>query len=295
MTLDTTLDAGQPMPWLFELAADIADESVGALDDDPGAITRSLSTAVDLFSLPAVVVSFDTTVEADALGCTVTADNVEGIIKTADDAFDIDIGAVTDSKRVTARLDATERLTSTSEAAILGGVTGPAQLAEQLLSEESAATDTREEAILTAGDVCVELANAYLNAGAHGVAVLEPGGLDAPLYEEAVEPVVNTLDHYEADGVVVTDTLDMTDISTAESAGFDIITGFVEDREQAVNATKESDISLGVGVPRETFEKGPGAVATFCETVPTDAGISSQWTVPRGTPPEAIHELMGSL
>jgi hypothetical protein len=293
MTLVDTFDAGRPMPWLFELAADLADEPVDALDTDPGVIARSLSGAVDLFSLPAVTVSFDTTVEADAVGCSVTDAGVEGIVESVDDAFAVDIDTVVDSERVAVRLNATERLADTCEAAVLGGVTGPALLAKHLLAGDDVAAEVHEEAVFTAGEICVELANAYLDAGADGVAVLEPGGVDAPLYREATAPVVNTLDHYNAAGVVVADTLSPADVRTAGAVGFDAVTGAVADSASVLDAAADSDVRLGIGVPSETFREGPEAVATFREELPDSAGCSSQWTVPRDTSPEAVHELMG--
>jgi uroporphyrinogen-III decarboxylase len=294
MTVEEAIGAGHAAPWLFELAAELADEPLDGLDDDPGVIARSLSGAVDLFSLPAVSVSFNTTVEAEAVGCTTTEGAVEGVIGTVDDAFAIDIGAVVETNSVDVRVEAIERLADTCEAAVLGGVTGPALLSEQLLIHDDAATEIREEAVFTAGEICVELVNTYLDAGADGVAVLEPNGLDVPLYGEAAEPIINTLDHYEAEGTVVTDTAAPQDVRTAATVGFDAITGAVDD-ERVIQAAQDRDIAFGVGVPREAFKSGPDAVAAFRDELPADVGLSSQWTVPQGTPPEAIHELMDSL
>lgn len=298
MSLAAVIDDDRPLPWLFEFAAAVADEPVDRLDDDPGVIARSLSNAAALFSLPAVTVSIDTTVEAAAVGCSVAEDGVEGIVDSVDDAFAVDIDAATDSERVDARLDATRRLADTCEAAVLGGVTGPARLADRLLVGDSPSTELHEEAVFTAGEICVELADAYLEAGADGVAILEPEGLDAPLYREAIEPVCNTLDHYEADGVAITEALSPADVRTAGTVGFDLVTGAVAGDDSARDvgdAAAETGVRLGLGVPRETFLDGPEAVASFREAAPAAVGLSSQWTVPRETAPEAVHELMRSL
>ncbi len=293
MTVEEAIGAGRAAPWLFELAAKLADEPLDGLDDDPGVIARSLSGAVDLFSLPAVSVSFNTTVEAEAVGCTTAGESVTGVIETVDDAFTIDIDAVVGADGVDTRIEAIERLADTCEAAVLGGVTGPALLSEQLLIHDDASTELREEAVFTAGEICVELVNAYLDAGADGVVVLEPDGLDVPLYAEAAEPIINTLDHYEAEGTVVTDTAAPQDVRTADTVGFDAITGAVDD-ETVIQEAQDRDIAFGVGVPREAFKSGPDAVAAFRDELPSNVGLSSQWTVPRETPPEAIHELMNS-
>lgn len=295
MSVEEAFDTGRPVPWLSEVAAEFADEPVEGLDNDPGVIARSLESAVDLFALPAITVSFDTTVAAEAVGCSLTEEGINGTIETVDDAFEVDIGAATASDRVQTRLDATKRLEDTCDAEVLGGVTGPALLAEQLLKGDSISTETREEAVFTAGEICVELTNAYLNAGADGVAILEPNGLEAPLYQEAIEPVVNTLGHYQSEGVVITDTLTQQDVRTAGSTGFNAITGGVQDPVKIKKTAQENGIQFGLGVPRERFKNGPEAIIDFRKNAPSDVSLSSQWTIPSGVSPETIHELMGSL
>lgn len=300
MTLANALAAGRPIPWLFELAAELEGESTDDLYSDAGALSRSLAGAADLFDLSAVCVSFDTTLEAEAVGCSVEDRAVTGgVIETVDDAFDVDIGAVTVEGRVPTFVDAAERLTEMTDAAVLGGVTGPALLAEHLLADpEAADTELREEAMFTAGELAVELTNAYLDAGADGVAVLEPAGLDAPLYRDAAEPIANVLGHYEGSGVVVTEQVSADDIRTAEKVGFAAITGGVDDTfDSAADALAVADdagIDLGVGIPQDAFTDGPDAVADARDDVPVGAVLSSEWTVPSETAPEAVHELVGS-
>lgn len=294
MTLAEKLGSGYPNPWLYELAAELADEPVERLDNDPGVIARSLSSAANLFALPAVCVSFDLTVEADAVGCSVN-DGVNGVIETVDDAFAVNIDAVTKSKRAEVRIDAIKRLTNSCNAIVLGGVTGPAKLSEQLLATDSASRETHEEAVLTAGDIAVEFTNAYLNAGADGVAILEPVGLDVPMYREAAEPIVNALNHYEAEGIIIGDMLTPSDVGIAGKTGFDVITGGVRNQDRIIESASEHGIEIGIGVPKEIFEKGEMVVREFRENTSDDVGLSSQWTVPEGTTPEAVHELTDSL
>ncbi|MFB6097033.1 MAG: uroporphyrinogen decarboxylase family protein [Haloferacaceae archaeon] len=299
MTLADALAAGRPVPWLFELAAELEGESVDDLHSDAGAVARSLSGAAELFDLPAVCVSFDTTLEAEAVGCAVEDGAVTGgVIETVDDAFDVDVGGVTVEGRIPTVVDAVDRLVGTTDAAVLGGVTGPALLAEHLLADpDDADLELREEAMFTAGELAVELANDYLDAGADGVAVLEPTGLDAPLYRDAAEPVANVLDHFEGTGVVVTEQVSAEDVRTAAETGFDAITGGVdafETVEDALEVADDAGVELGVGVSRAAFADGPEAVAAAREDAPAGTVLSSEWTVPEGTAPEAVHELMDS-
>lgn len=294
------IDFERPVPWLFELAAELEDESVKDLYRDAGAVSRALSGAADLFDLPVVCTSFDTTLEAEAVGCEVpddygreTSQNSSGIVSTIDDAFSIDIGTVADSGRIPVMLDATERLDNACDALVLAGITGPAVLGEYLLADpEGASMEVREEVAFTAGELAAELADSYLEAGADGIGLLEPSGLEAPMYREATAPIVNTLDHYEADGAVITEHASESDIEVAGELGFDLITGAVDNPAEAAETAADADIRLGVGVPRETFASGDDDVAAFCDDLGDEVLLSSEWTVPSGTDPEAVHRLM---
>lgn len=301
MATEAVLDDERPIPWLFECAAAIEGEPVVDLYTDPGVIARSLSGAVDLFGLPAVSVSFDTTLEAEAAGCTVDASGeaprvTGGCIDSIDDAFEVPIDDIADRGRVPTFLDATERLqASVDDAVVCGGITGPNRLTDHLLADPAAAApDLEEEALFTAGDVGAELASAYLDAGADAIAVLEPDGVDREFYADPATAITNVLDHYEAPGVLVTGEVTPVEIERAADIGFDLVTGRVDDPADAIEAATGAGIALGIGVPRDRFASGPDAVESFADELPAGVRPSSEWTVPSDTAPEALHGLMGS-
>jgi len=311
--IDDCLDrGGPPLPWVFGLAARLEGEDRVAMLDDAGALSRSLSTAADLFGLPAVCTSLDPAVAAEAAGCAVelgtddTLSVTEGPVASIDDAFDLDVDGAVDRGRVPTALDATERLAATLDGtSVLGGLAGPDALAEALLADGAGAADVdddlRYEATLTAGDVGVALANAFLDRDAEGIAVLEPDGIaHADRYRDAVVPLCNVIDHYDAAAVLVQRTVDADDVALAAEVGFDAITGRVagddpDAAEAAVDAAGREGIALGVGVPRDALRDGPDAVAAFRDEQPSGALLSSEWEVPAGTEPEALHRLMDSL
>jgi uroporphyrinogen-III decarboxylase len=301
MATEAVLDDDRQIPWLFECAAAIEGEPVADLYTDPGVIARSLSGAADLFGLPAVSVSFDTTLEAEAAGCTVDASEgapsvIEGCVGSIDDAFDVPITEIDERGRVPTFLEAVERLqASVGDTVVCGGITGPNRLTDHLLVEpEDAAPDLEEEALFTAGDLGAELASAYLDAGADAIAVLEPEGIDREFYADPATAITNVLDHYEVPGVLVTGAITTAEIERAAEFGFDAVTGRVEDPDAAIEAAGQAGIALGVGIPRDRFEAGPDAVESFVDDLPAGAQLSSEWTVPTDTAPEALHGLMGS-
>lgn len=297
------LDRGDPpLPWLYGLAGRLDGVDRGTMLADAGALSRALSTAADLFGLPAVAPAFDPALAAEAAGCDVELVDgalrvTDGCVAGVDDALDLNVDGVTDRGRVPTALDATERLATTlDDTSVVGGLAGPAGLAGSLLVDEAAAdADLRFETTLTAGDVAVALANAFLGRGADGVAVLEPDGLsDVDRVRDAVVPLVNVVDHYEAAAVLVQRTVDADDVALAADLGFDAITGRVDDRG-AVDAAATVDTVLGVGVPADDLLDGPGAVESFVDDFPAGTLFSTEWEAPPGTDPEALHRLMGSL
>lgn len=302
MAPDGVLESSdRPFPWLFECAAAIEGESVTDLYTDSGTIARSLAGAADLFELPAVSVSFDTALEAEAAGCDVDMSGdaptvTDGCVATLDDAFEVPIAEISERGRVPAFVDAVERLQATvDDVDVFGGITGPNQLTDHLLDEpESASQDVEEEVLLTAGDVGAEIASAYLDAGADGIAVLEPDGIERAFYTDPATAITNVLDHYEVTGVLVTKAVTGAEIERAAAVGFDAVTGRVESPDDAIETAAENDVTLGVGIPGERFSDGPEAVSAFLTDVPSNAPISSEWTVPRDTAPETIHSVMDS-
>lgn len=297
-TLTDSLTTGEPpLPWIYELGAALAGEDAAALTTDAGVLSRSLADAADLFDLSAACVSFDVTLEAEALGCDISGDAVTGFVETPDDAFEVNVDAAVSGGRVPEILDATERLVDTLDCSVVGGLTEPGTLADALLADPGDAdAETREEAIFTAGDAGIALANAYLDRGVEGIAVLAPDGLSADeVALDALSPLVNVLDHYGAAGVVVARELSIDSIEAAADFGLDAVTGRVADPEEAVAVANDAGIVLGVGVPGETFTSGPASVEEYVASLPSGALVSSEWTVPPGTDPTAIHDLMGSL
>ena len=275
-----------PLPWLSGLAARFAGEDPDAMATDPGVLARSLGNAVDLFGLPAVAVSLDPTVAASAMAAT-------GSVGSPDDAVAVDVDAVTTGGTVPTLLEATERLAATTSASVLGAVPGPATLAAQLLADGVDDPATVEEAEFTAGEAATELADAFLSRGADGIALLEPAGLDTETpYAEAVTPVRNVTDHYEAVVVLLAARLETEAIERAGAARLDAVTGGVEDVEVALAAADEAGVVLGVGIPDDRFLDG--TAAEFADSLPAGTLTSSCLAVPAGTDPATLHALMGS-
>lgn len=288
----------RPVPWLWSAAARFAGEDPGALGDDAGAVARSLSLAAELFDLPAVCTSFDLGREAEALGCTVTADGVAGVVEGPEAAFDLDVTGIVDAGRVPVTLDATERLVSALDVDVVGGMTGPATLTTHLLAGPLEGTDdeTVAETVFAATDACVELVNAHLDRGADGVALLEPDGVSrVPQYAAVASSIANVVDHYEAGSVVVTERADTATIASVGALGVDVVTGGVEDPATAIAAAAEAGMTLGVGLPAETLRAGPDALDRFRRSLPDGSLVSTAWTVPRSVAPETLHRLMGTM
>lgn len=301
--IDDCLNRGAPpLPWVWGLAARINGQNPETMLADPGVLARSLGIAADLFDLPAVCTSFDTTLEAEAAGCPVQADGgrtgrVGGLVETVDDAIEFEITGVTERGRIPVVLDAADRLVATHPGtSVLGGLTGPGRLTRSLLVDGEADDSVVEETAFAASDVAISMANGYLDQGADGIAVLEPEGVaPADWYLDAITPLINVIEHYGATGVLVQRTVGIDDVALAADLGFHAITGRVDDPVAAIDAANEADIVLGVGVPSERFNGGPEAVDELLAELPGKALLSSEWEVPAETEAETVLRLMGSL
>lgn len=288
-----------PLPWLDAYAAHIAGEQPEALRTDAGAITRSVETCIDLFGLPAVAISLDPMLAAEAAGCSMRRNSdtptvASGCIASFDDALAVDPEDVVAHDRLATVLEATDRLATTaSGCSVLGGMTGPATLVDALLVDADPGPALREETWFVASDIQVALANAYLERGADGVVILEPAGTrTGPGYEDAIVPLINVVDHFDAATVLVVDSVTESDLERSSAFGIDAVTGHAEDVDRLARVATDHDVTLGVAVPNDHLVNE--TIGTYLSSVPDDVLVTTERDVPAAVPPESLHALMNA-
>ena len=285
-----------PLIWTYELAAKLSSFNTIEMEYSENNLYESLYNAADLFNLPVICTSFDTTLEATAMGYSPSQE--DGPIKTIEDALDINIDSILTSGRIPQILSVISRLKNSLNCPIIAGICSPEIISNSLLST-SAKNDPsiHEEGLFVIEETLSLLTNSYLESGADGVAILAPNGLPVQdsLYTQTVSPLPNILSHYEAIGIVITKRTSSHQIKIAADLGFDLITGSTDSLQECIESASLSDIYFGFGIPNSILCSGSEPFQKFLNTLPSDALLSSEWTISPSAQPETIHELMGSL
>jgi len=285
-----------PLIWVYELAAKLSSIDVEEMESHENILYDSLHSVVDLFDLPALCVSFDTTLESTSMGYPPSAGS--GYIHTMNDALDIDIDSILTGGRVPQVLSVTSRLKDSLNCAIVGGICSPEILSNVLLSPSSKNDPSiREEVFFAVGEALSLLANSYLESGADGIAILAPDGMSIsdPLHTQSLSSLPNILAHYEAFGAIITRETSPAQIKAAADLGFDLITGSTSSPEESIKSAQVSGIHFGLGIPSSIFSSEKESIQTFVNSFPNNTLLSSEWTISSSVSPETIHDLMDSF
>ena len=281
-----------PILWVYEMAAKLSSIPLNEMENDANLLYNSLSNSVDLFNLPAICTSFDTTLEAVSLGCNLSQNG--GYVNSVVDVFNIDVDSVVTNGRVPIVLDVISRLSASLDCSVLGGISCPKILSNYLLSPSgNQDEDTIEELFFVIGEILSSLTNSYLDSGADGIVLLAPDGLypEDPFYMNSLSSLSNVLSHYEASGTIVTRKTSPADIKTAANLGFDLITGSTLLPIESLSTSIDSNISFGIGIPENLFSSDQYKLDQFIESMPPETILSSEWTIPVSTHVELIHYL----
>jgi hypothetical protein len=292
--LDPEVDSA-PTPWVYTFGASVEQIDQERFHSNGECIDRTLRSAADIFDLQVVVTPFDTTLEAEALGCKVNWDNgyptIEaGCITEVGDVLDLPLN-ISSEGRFPEILDGLERLSvNLHSRSAVAAVTGPGTLAKTLVSGEL----TEELAIemyLTVGDILTEVVRSYLEVGADGILVVEPDSRVASQegYSDAVGPILNLLEHYNSDALFVTESLEPGLPSTVAKLGFDGVSGTpVGDIDPA------GSIPVGYGIPGEVLLSGGGSLDEHCARAEEFTFTTTALQVPIDATIDRVHDLMNS-
>ena len=199
------------IPYVFSYAARVAHLPVKDLLQDPTQLSVSLQRTQRLFGYDALVCNFDTTLEAEALGCSLEWSG-SGPQVVSSSPLDPEMMKTVDLEsrgRIPVVLEATKRLAMTvgREMPQLAGVTGPCTLGCQLTGK---GVGSIERGLL---EVCVTLAirmvRAFYERGVDGILLTDDMlGLSPPeiLDElgELLAPLLNVSKYYDRPCLLVT-------------------------------------------------------------------------------------------
>jgi uroporphyrinogen decarboxylase len=127
------------VPFVYSLAAKIAQMPLGDMVHEPAYFANSLEASYKLFKYDGITNAFDSTIEAEAIGCQIAWAGDYGL-PTVIKGCDLNqptINDLTKSNRLSILLEVTKRLGITlgKEIALIGVVTGPLSLTRSLIGE----------------------------------------------------------------------------------------------------------------------------------------------------------------
>ncbi len=301
------------IPLIASAAAQFMQVPVQRMYSDPTALANSLHACQRLFKHDAVVVLFDQTLEAEALGCELAWD--EGgpprvgspAVSGAGDIEALD-SAIEAKGRVPVVLEAAKRLVVTAgqDCAVLGAVTGPVTIGKHLLGDsflELASTDgdAFRRVIEFSGRVAVALSRAFGELKLDGLVVSDPDLVSlAGGHYENVNSVLKTLHN-------VTGFYNMPLIlhtGGVPADGMDAFLGLEADAFSASGLVGTGEVPpgrmLGVPVPAPALAGTPPdierAVQELLAAVRSRAVfVTTEGEVPVRTPAANLHKLVQAI
>jgi uroporphyrinogen decarboxylase len=192
---------------------------------DPTTLANPLQSCQRLFKYDAIVVLFDTTLEAEACGCGLEWEEdgpprvVAPAFTSLEDAELLNASDVVKNGRIPAVLEAASRLAQTAgrDIALFGAVTGPVTLGRHLTGEDlvahaAAESQAFQRLVDYSGKIAVALARAFGELGFDAVIVAdrELAALNSDRYA-SVQPVLRTMSNvlgfYDAGLILQTGTV----------------------------------------------------------------------------------------
>ncbi len=297
------------IPFLYTYAAKLSQIPVDRMLTDPAAMAKSISMAYRLLNYDAIVVPFDSTLEAEALGCEarLNPDSQPSVISPAPNIPDDLPDSFTGQGRIPVIVDAVKRLQSElgREIDIAAGITGPLTLARKLGGEVF--SEKAEEFLELAGKAAAALVRMYGEMDADGLVLVEESftqeetGLKS-LLQSQYKSIFNICEYYELPVMLYTREVSEKWIATLDDLDWG---GIIMPGTEGLKITKERALKSGMcfGAPLALGgcpEYSAGEINNTLSKYIKDGGkkgffICSDGDLPMSLPVEILHDIIASL
>ena len=197
--LKTLPSSGRPLPLLSFPSSQLIGESVYRITHDAAVQAKGIVRVAQETDAAAAVCMMDLSVEAEAFGCTIIAEENEiptvvgALITDEDEANALAIPEVGDASNRTGLYIKAAKLASEqiTDRPVLAGIIGPFSLAGRLMDVSEALVNCLADedfmiaALEKSTEFLIQYAKAYKDAGINGLVMAEPlSGLLSPALEE---------------------------------------------------------------------------------------------------------------
>ena len=300
------------VPWVCSFAARLEQLRLDEMLADPGLLSSALLNAQQLFGYDAIVTAFDTTLEAECLGCAVDWGEdgfapvvVSHPIEEGATVQDLQAIEITKTGRLPAIVESTKRIRIVrgGKVAVVGVVTGPLTLARHLGGDSfwagiEARADHSEKVLAFAAGTVLKVSRLYCEAGVDAILLADDAiaKVDAQTCNSLIAPVksvTNVARFYGArsillPGAVTSDTLD-----AVLSLPVDAIVLPQSMPPTGTTGTRASNPILGLAIPDEalTSPEIASGWATGADGLARSSFISTSWDVPSSASVTAMRAL----
>lgn len=298
-------------PLVFALSARLRCDDLEETLSDPTALANSLKEGSRLFGVDCVTVSFDLTLEAEALGCEVSwggggmPELVAGGPHEGSFPADLNLDGLTRSGRIPVVLEVAKRLAATcpSDVALLAAVTGPVTLAGQLEPRRGGSLPSAQpglQSLQRAGEVSKRMVRAFGEAGVGVVALAEDQGfaLSEGEKEGAIavyRSIWNVARYYGMRSLFLGRNGGRRAVQDGMALGCEAV-GFARAEEVENGRASRSHPCLFGGVSAQDLmsdgsHRRDGLAECFRKLEGSPFVLGTDWDVPPAAPVENLHEL----
>ncbi len=308
------------LPFISLFTAKLAQVSPRALISDPTPFTNSLRDCYKLLGYHAVSLPVDTSLEAEACGCTVewpaeqkypTVTSLPLADKSVEEIAAFDVSNFENKGRIPVLLETIKRLNITigKEVALVGTVTGPLTLAahmagDQMIGGLREVSEQSEELLKIASSISIKLSKIYCEHKVDVIVIvdeltsrLEPADIGKLLPN--YRPLLNVIRFYRVNPVLLVKGFSPLQIEKVLKLGPD---GVIVDTEISTGDLSElasrNNCCFSKAIPEEAFLGSPENAAEQVKSILLEGRdkkgffLSTGWEIPYHAPVECLHEIM---
>jgi uroporphyrinogen-III decarboxylase len=294
------------IPWVSSFAAQLEQISVQDMLSDPGLLSTALLNAQELFGYDAISIGFDSSLEAEALGCRLDWPEgndslpsvVSHLLSEGMSPRDIEKQDFLQKGRIPVFLEAFKRISilRSKQLALIGVVTGPFTIARHLVGESflsyAEPADSDKQALAAAGSVCLKLCRKYCEAGVDVIVIADEalGQISPRLYPlaaPALRSIWNVTNFFGRPSLLLTTGCSNESITPALDLGAaGISLGSNVSSSELARLVSSRKTCYGISVPL--------SVATLPDLPNPSKGffLTTDWEVPYSTSVETMHKIM---
>lgn len=304
------------IPWVCSFAAQLEQVEIENMFSDAGLLSRALINAQKLFGYDAIACAFDSSLEAESLGCQIAWGEEGALPKVASHPLEegaaiesLDISNFEKRGRLPVVLEATKRIKAIRgrDVAVIGLITGPLTIARNLKGDAFVAdlnqgAEEANKVITLAGNIGLKLCRSYCELGVDAIAIAEEtlGQASPNLFQAVAAPlrsIWNVARFYNVHSLIVSKGCRQSDIEPilGLGAGGVVLSGDIDYAQLREAALKRNCCYAGIIPDSLLLEMGSPAENCLKDS-PSIRGrgffLSTEWEVPNAADVNKVHEVM---